>query len=376
MAGKQEHAGEHQGAVGRGYPLEMKLRVGAQLAAGLPRGGVKLLAQSLGVSVRTLLAWKKLFLLPEAQRPKLGRPRLPEEVRARMRSMVIAVADVLGWQVSGRAIHRAIDKVVSLALVEEARRVVLAERARQERRQSEQGRVHVDVLARDAIWSLDATHLGRDRRDGEVKAELVRDVASTKTKGLSVGPPANSREVVLLLESVRRETDSCPLVLASDNGSENKGEVESWCEQHGVVRLWNLPHTPQHNPWVEHGNGEIKQQSGLGKGKRIPSVGMAAAAILVALDQIDGATPRTSRGERTAREAYEELPVADALVDRAAFVREAHCAISQAVQGCRSARERRLAERKALLATLERYGLVTQTRGRMPQPDGKPERLS
>lgn len=362
--------------MGRGYPLEVRLRVGAQLAAGVPRGGVKLLAQSLKVSERTLWGWKRLSLLPEAERPKLGRPRLPEEVRARMRSMVIAVSDVLGWHVSGRAIHRAIDKVVSLGLVEEARRVVLAERARQERKESEQGRVHVEVLARDALWSLDATHLGRDRRDGEVKAELVRDVASTKTKGLSVGPPPNSREVVLLLESVRQETKSCPLVLVSDNGPENQGEVDRWCEQHGVMRLWNLPRTPQHNPWVEHGNGEIKTATGLGKGKRIPSVGLAAAAILVALDQIDGATPRPSRGDRTAREAYEELPAADALVDRAEFAREAHCAITEAVQGCRTARERRLAERKALLATLERYGLVKQTRGRVPQPDGKPERLS
>ncbi len=93
-------------------------------------------------------------------------------------------------------------------------------------------------------------------------------------------------------------------------------------------------------------------------------------------NHIDGSLPRRSRGWQTARECYQSLQSSQALIDRSAFVRDAHCAIEQAVQDCESWRERRLAEREAILQVLERYGLVIRTRGR-PQPDGrKPDTVS
>jgi hypothetical protein len=203
-------------------------------------------------------------------------------------TLVLAILDLEGWQITGRAIHRAIDKVVSLTLVQEAMGVLRRERARHMRREREMRRMHLHVLARDAIWSVDGTHLGRDRHGEEVKAEMLRDVASTMTLGTSIGPPPSSREVVVLLQAACDQAGTYPLVLAGDNGPENRGEVEIWCEENAVLRLRNLPRTPEHNPWVEHGNGEIKTAAGLGKGKRIASVGKAAAAILVALDTMSG----------------------------------------------------------------------------------------
>jgi hypothetical protein len=150
----------------------------------------------------------------------------------------------------------------------------------------------------------------------------------------------------------------------------------AWCREQGVVLLRNLPHTPQHNPWVEHGNGEIKAHSGVGKGLHIPNLSELPDLLRLALDLIDGAIPRSTRGWQTAREAYNALPAAQALVDRAAFVQEAHCAIRRAVRDCRSWREERLAAREAILQVLEQHGMVTRTRGRPPHCDAEPDTVS
>jgi hypothetical protein len=373
---QHEPEDDHERAVGRRYPLAVKLRIGAQLAAGVPPGGVKLLAESLGVTTRTLLEWKKLALLPESERPKVGRPRVPAETRASLRMLILAVQEQHHWRLSGRGVHRLLDKRAPLGRVQEVMRVVRAQRARHLRDEAELRRAHVHALARDTVWSLDGTHLGRDVRGGKVIAELVRDVTSTKTLGVAIGPPPTSGEVVLLLTRIALVGGVLPLVLASDNGGENRGELEEWCAANQVLHLKNLPRTPQHNPWVEHGNGELKAQTGLGKGARINSVSETAAAVLEALEHLDGVVLRPTRGERTAREVYAALPAAETLVDRAELFDAAHCAIAEAVEGCRTARERRLAERKALLATLERYELITQTRGPMPQPGRGAEGIS
>ena len=56
------------------------------------------------------------------------------------------------------------------------------------------------VRARDAVWAMDATHLGRDAHGGAVQAEVVREAACARTIGLWVGPPASGQEVVRILE--------------------------------------------------------------------------------------------------------------------------------------------------------------------------------
>ncbi len=51
------------------------------------------------------------------------------------------------------------------------------------------------------------------------------------------------------------------------------------------------------------------------------------------------------------------------LVDRRASYEAAACAIREAVPSSHSWRARRLAEREAVLHTMERFGLITRTRG-------------
>jgi len=62
----------------------------------------------------------------------------------------------------------------------------------------------------------------------------------------------------------------------------------------------------------------------------IDSVVDATCDLVRAVLCVDGNVPRTTRGGKTAWEAYRALPAAEALAHREAFRREAACA------GCRS----------------------------------------
>jgi len=152
--------------------------------------------------------------------------------------------------------------------------------------------------------------------------------------------------------------------------------VDRWCDRHGVVRLPQLPHKPEHNPWVERGHLELKQESGIGKGVVIDSVVDATCDLVRAVLRVDGNVPRTMRGGKTAWEAYRDLPEGEVLADREAFREEAACAMEAAVPESNGWRARRLAQREAVLRTMERLGLITRTRGRAPKGPEKPAGVS
>ena len=360
-------------AVGRRHPRETRRRVGRRLAAGVSTAERKELGRALEVTVRTLCNWRREAegVPGGARRP--GRPRRSPGERAWAKGRVRSALDRLGLAAGERTVHHELGGEVPLRLVRESLAELKAEHRARTRRAREQARTSTRVTARDAIWSLDATHLGRDEAGVAVVGEIVRDVASSRTLGAALGPPPTSASVVALLRHVVAEMNVLPFVLALDNGPENRGALEAWCESQGVVLLRNLPHTPQHNPWVEHGNGEIKAETGLGRGARVTDLDAAANRVVQALQRIDGARPRPSRGWKTARVAYAELPAAQALADRGRFLEEARCAIQGAVQDCRTARQRRLAERRAILTTLVDFGLIEQTRGRTPRDAAKAE---
>jgi len=107
---------------------------------------------------------------------------------------------------------------------------------------------------------------------------------------------------------------------------------------------------------------------------RVQCVTGAENELLAALQRIDS-RPRATRGWKTAREAYAALPSAEALLTRTRFLNAVDCAVNEAVQDCRSARQRRMAERRAILATMECFGLITRTRGRAPKGARKPEEV-
>jgi hypothetical protein len=286
---------------------------------------------------------------------------------------VHATLDRAGWSSGEGSVHHALGGALSRRLVRECLAELKATRRSANRQASEDRRTHVKVLVKDAIWSVDGTHLGRDERGRTVVAEIARDVASTKTLGASIGPPASSADVVAMLDRIVLVTDARPLVVATDGGPENRGPLDAWCERHDVVHLTNLPQTPEHNPWVEHGNREIKDETVLGKGNRVHDTHAVARELVCALDRIDGHRPRRTRGWKTARQSYGLLPAADALIDRERFVHAVHCARTRAVQDCKTPRQERLAEREAVLATLNCFGLITRHRGRTHRKDATAE---
>jgi hypothetical protein len=78
---------------------------------------------------------------------------------------------------------------------------------------------------------------------------------------------------------------------------------------------------------------------------------------------------------RSARTMDEELPVAYNRISREQFYADACRRVENAVRGARLPRERRLAEREAILSTMEQYGLIRRTRGDQEYPETKPERI-
>lgn len=307
-----------------------------------------------------------------------------------------------GWRTLRMHLHK---PDVPTALLQESLSALKERAARRERQRRERMRDHLAVLARDAMWSQDATHLGRNG-GRSVEGQVVKDVASTRNLAVWIGPPAKGHELVLMLLRTVEERGCWPLVWVSDNGPCNvEAELEALLRMHHVIHLRNLPRTPQHNTWIERGFRELKAETGLGKGvvltgspealvdlrewlpgppERIGEVAHGrvsssevgvqtqerplqnatwCTSLARAWHKLDCVHVRTSRGGRTAVELDRILPRAEDLVCRDCFYAAACANIERAVLGVPNARARRLAERRAILETLEQFGLVRRTRG-------------
>jgi transposase InsO family protein len=248
--------------------------------------------------------------------------------------------------------------------------------ADRERWRIESERVHTDVLARDAVWSCDESFLARDAQ-GEVRALAVRETHVPCTPWLSVGPPAHAADLVYALEHTAAMRGGWPLVLSLDNGGANRSHaLARVCEREQVVLLFNVPHTPQHNAFVESGFGELKCACGLTGLVADPSQGTVCALepdvsqtrsaleqrLCAARDVLDN-TPRWSLGAATPSEIDRSAPRADHVVPRARFYHDVRAALARVAQQQLSPPARRRAEREAIWSTLQAHGLVYRTRG-------------
>jgi hypothetical protein len=375
------------------YSAELRMAVGRLLARKeARRGELRLIAEVLDVEPRTLRNWRA----QAGSLPKMGRPPRTEE---EWRRAVWPVARA--WKSLGRSSGRPRVQVLLLeqghVIADEVVRALLAELKRRRRRtlanKLAAERVHVHVEARDALWSGDGSHLGREGAE-KVVALAVKDVATTRSLALSIGGPPRALDTLALLCTAERERGTLPHVVVLDNGPENRNRlVMAWLAARHVTVLWNVPHTPEHNSWAECFNGELKEElrarGEFGKRGAHPSPGPGSLTeaggsstrahfercVPRALATLQ-ARPRPSRGGLTAAQLDGIRPRAEDLVQRARFYETACAAIEAAVQGIHNARARRRAEREAILCTLERFGLVTRTRGRGPATCSKAERLS
>lgn len=358
--------------------------------------------------MRTLQNWQRTA--PGAV-ATIGRPPHDAASWTRALRLVGRALRQQGYGAGWRTIAQVLGDAVPVVLVQRAVRAWKRRRRARVRRRQERLRHHVDVLARDALWALDATHLTRVAGT-KVEAQVVRDAASARTVGLTVGPPVTARDALALLEHGREERGGLPLVLARDNGSPYAAKsVQSYLDAHRVIVLRNLPRTPQHNPWAERAIGELKADSELdvrgrssamlwlaqdpdlfepdrtiagpsqdplasGRALWTATAVQCAARLNASRRRLDRHRLRASRGYRTARQCDHELPPWQGVVDRADFYATTRRAIDRAVDGVEGARARRLAEREAIFETLERVGLIRRTRGGAPLPPVEHESVS
>jgi len=314
-------------------------------------------ADCFGRSPHTLRRWEREA--GEAMRPPPGRPRASERVRAAARERVLEEVQRQGWRVGEDPVHRALGDVPK-RLVRESLAELKRDHRRRKRKIAERERTTIHVHARDGLWSQDATHLVRDEQGTAVQAEVVREVASTRTIEIAVGPAARGNDVIAALERTRADRGTLPLVWATDNGSAYVSKkVARYLAKQQVVHLRSLPHTPQHNAWSEHGMRELKEEADL-EGVCQP-LGLRNL-LHAARDRLDQCRLRRTRGWMTAVQADAAAPPATSLVSRARFYKQARSAIREAVINSCSTKKRRRATREAILQTMERFKLITRTR--------------
>lgn len=337
--------------------------------ADLPHGSQLWVATVLGVTPRTLQAWVKHN--PSERRP--GRPRSPAALRWSVLMAVARQRRIEGHEAGRVVMAHALGRGAPRRLIASSLKRLKARWRRDERERLGCRRLSIEVLYRDVLWCQDGTHLGRTDRD-EVKAQVGKEAASRLTLVSEVREGSSTAaDVIGQLEELR-ETRGLPLIQGFDNGPENvAGELVEYLAAQQVVVLYNVPRTPQHNARAERGIGELKGQSGLGKGVWLSSVAEGQARLDAAVEVLDRHRLRACLGYRTAEEADRTLRCWYGVVERGSFYAAACSAISKAVLGARTLVARRRAERQAILDVAASFGLVRITRGGVLLPALKRE---
>jgi transposase InsO family protein len=328
-------------------------------------------ARAFGTSVRHMRALRAEGVRAYVPGP-VGRPRTPDAERARVRELVHGQRTLQGKEAGWRPIHEALahlEPPVSRTLVQaELSALKCAARGRQRRVLEAQRQSH-EILARDAVWGEDTTHLGRQEEDGaKVEAEVIKDLGTLETVGLSVGAVPTAQDVRALLAQTAAERGGFPLVWMGDQGSINRdATLQEKLEEEQVVHLLSRVHTPTDNAATEHQHRELKGESSLGKGVRLADTADARDRLEEARRTLDGGRLRATKGWRTARELAAHLPRADGLVDRARFYAAACAAMEDATRGLDKKRDVLKARRDAVFASLVAFGLATPHVGWRPR---------
>jgi len=320
-------------------------------------------ARIAGVSERTVRRW-----LAEACGP-VGRPGYPLEVRLRILRIVLRIWRELPARAGWRTGHEAAGGMRPTRLVQESLRTIKEHYAARVARGRARRRMAVEVLTTNVLWHQDATHLGRTPERAEVQGQAVRDAAAPVVLVASVGRVVTAEDAVLALEAAIAAAGAVPLVLGSDNGSPYTSELFTQVlTAHHIVHLRNLPHTPQHNARGERVFRDWKEDEELGRGVLLPSLEESALRVARAC----------AAQECLAKVRAVPVPGPVQYNDeqRARFYEAVCRRIEVAVQGARTARAKRLAEREAIHAELEERGLIRRTRGGAPWAARKVETIT
>jgi len=324
----------------------------------LPR---RVVAQRLGVNERTLRNWVRES--QEALKP-LGRPTISPTKRFQARLKVARELRKQGW-VGWRPVAAKVGSSISTRLVQESVSELKRRLAQKRRKWFASNRVSVEVLSPNVIWAQDSTHVGRLHHEA-VQAEVIKDRATLEYVDVAVGPRAQAEEILMMLEGCK-QGPGLPLVWATDNGSAYRDQrVEDYLKREKVVHLLSRPWVPQDNAAAEKGIRELKVEAGLGKGVALPNLEEAGRKLASSRNFLDQGRLRATKGYRTPEELKIQLPSWEGKVERGVFFEQACNCMEKAVKGGGTAREKRQAERQAVYKTLERYQLITRTRGGKP----------
>ncbi len=182
---------------------------------------------------------------------------------------------------------------------------------------------------------------------------------------MSVGfAAATAAEVCATLERAVQSRGGAPLVLMHDNGPGYAAQTtRSWRANRGVLQLFSLPRTPQHNAIAERGMRDLKEDSGLGR-ELVRDMVEIRERLVRSIERLEAQRPRASKGWRTLWKVDAALPSWRGWIDRWAIYEAATCAMEEAVLDSMNGRERRRAIREAILSSLERFHVITRTRER------------
>ena len=330
------------------HTAQLRQGVGSWLKTA-PRGSQKQAAAALQVSTRTLRSWAR-----DVERAPRKRGRKRKQI-----SLGAARAVVREWERQGCPGSRPVGRALPQVPLRAVRAIVakLKKRKRRRcRRMREAHRTSVLVHQAGVLSAMDGATL-KWKKDFLV----VRDRGSLKTNARACRRRhLRSSDTVELLKELKAQR-CLPLVIATDNGSALcSAEVQDFIKRNKVIHLRSLPRVPQHNGSAENAVREFKEVVGLGIEPE------------AACDLLNHARRRKKLGWQTSLQ-FERVnfnQIND--VDRAWFYRSASLAIRQAMLGKKSSCEKRKAEREAIFQTLERFSLITRTKGHLPLPP-KPE---
>ena len=103
-------------------------------------------------------------------RRPLGRPARSHDEHEQARCAVQQALERTGWSAGEGAVYHELDAELSMRLVRAALKSLKAERRARIARRAKRERTTIEVDARDALWSQDATHLGREAGGSAVQA--------------------------------------------------------------------------------------------------------------------------------------------------------------------------------------------------------------
>jgi hypothetical protein len=294
---------------------------------------------------------------------RLGRPPHDREARFQAAKEVARQRKSQGKDTGWRPIDKALDGRTPTRLVQEMVGRFKKQKRRRKRRHQAADAEKIIVKVIGAIWTQDGTHLGRFDDGAESQAQIIRDRGPLDTVGLSIGPPATSRDVLMLLKCSKVEHDGNPLVWQTDNDSIYLSEVvQYYLEKECVVHLRSRVARPTDNGAAERGIYELKSEAELGKGVKLDSPLDTALRLGESAGKINRNRLRGSKGYATSKELAQEMPFWYDHVDRDPFYEEAVNAMKSAAEG-KEGDHARKAERDAVHGVLEKYGLIEWTRG-------------